>query len=223
MVSFGDSSDDEDPEERIARLRRMSLRMNPPDNELPGVIPVSLVLGRTANVVVALTSAQVFSTGISLSITARLRDSEGDHRLFQEVHGHSRGGDQEPQLLLGVGFADGRTATNLSGRLAHMLTESDDDSPLLVSGSGGGDERKVDVSFWLWPLPSQGDLTLVCAWPSRGIAETHTVLPAEAIATASAAVQELWPWQPPTEHEPPPPTAPTNLPDGWFKNSLGDR
>ena len=224
MVSVSSSSDDEDPEKRLARIRLRSLRMSPPDNELPGVVPISLVLGRTDEVVVALTAAQVYSTGVSLAVSVRLRHSEEGGGLFEQVHGHRRGRDAASPLLLGVGYADGRTATNIADRLSLLSLPSgsaNDDAPLLVSGSGGGDDRSVEVSFWLWPLPSEGDLTLVCAWPARGIAETHAVLSAAALASAAAAVQELWPWQPqpdhaPTEHAP----AAPELPDGWFKEAL---
>jgi hypothetical protein len=68
----------------------------------------------------------------------------------------------------------------------------------------------------LTPLPPPGDLTIVIAWPARDITESHTVIPAEAIAQGAANKVELWPWQGPEEHEPlemPELTLPEG---GWF-------
>ena len=43
---------------------------------------------------------------------------------------------------------------------------------------------------------------MVCAWPSRGITETQTRIPAQLIADATTRIVELWPWEH-LQHEPP--------------------
>jgi hypothetical protein len=116
-------------------------------------------------------------------------------------------------LLLGVEYDDGRTATTFGGRFGW---EHDDGSPVLNENGGGGGGHRYDMSYWLNPLPT-GDLTVVCAWPGQGIDETRTVIPGDAIATARAAVVELWPWEPEPEPETPPESPPVELPPGsWF-------
>jgi hypothetical protein len=220
-VPFLGGSPDENPEQRQERVRRMSVRMGPPDNELPGVVPVSRVLARTDDLVVALVDALVYSTGIQLQLVVSQR-GRSHLDLFQEVNGRGRAGRRSPSMLLGVAYPDGRTATNVSGRWDPFGRDPDDESPILVSRSGGGDDRSVEQSYWLWPVPSPGDLTVVCAWPDRQIAETRTVIPAEALARAHSATQQLWSWEPPrddTDEEPSPPPPP--LPDGWFKDVSG--
>jgi hypothetical protein len=223
MVSFSSAGSDGNADERRAAQRRMALRMSPPDNELPGVLPLSSVIGQSADLVVAVVAGLVYSTGVELRVIVRLRrgDAGDNGRLFDEVHGHGRHGSGTPALLIGVGYPDGRSATNLPGRRALFEPGADDDSPVLVPGSGGGDDRGVDVSLWLWPLPPPGDLTVVCAWPARGIAETRTVIATDALARAARGTTELWPWEPPPEHAEAEPPAPTDLPDGWFKAVAG--
>ena len=73
------------------------------------------------------------------------------------------------------------------------------------------------MRYWLTPLPPPGDLVVVCAWPARGLVETQTVIAADLIAAGADRIVELWPWEPPADHEPPPPSRGPDLPAGsWF-------
>jgi hypothetical protein len=211
------SSDDGDPHERALRMRRMMQRMHAPENEVPGIIPLSAVIARGPDLAVMLTHAAVYSTGVALGFLVRRSPSSPDDSLYEQVQGDHRRG--VPQLLIGLEYADGRRVTNLAGRQDPFQRADGDDSPLLSPGGGGGGSHSVDLSYWLWPRPTEGGLTIVCAWPSQGIAETRTVISAEAIAGAAVQNVELWPWEPPSE--PPEPAAPPlpELPDGWFRDA----
>jgi hypothetical protein len=57
---------DDEPQEY-----RQPVWMGPPDDVLPGVVPVELVLGRSDSTVVALTGLRAFPTGVSMSLAVR--------------------------------------------------------------------------------------------------------------------------------------------------------
>lgn len=75
-----------------------------------------------------------------------------------------------------------------------------------------------DGTYFLSPLPTLGDLTVVCSWPFA-IDETRTVVDARAIAEAGAAAIELWPYEAPSSEpfEPPAPVVPSG---GWFARAV---
>jgi hypothetical protein len=123
-------------------------------------------------------------------------------------------------FLLGVEFADGRTGSNVSGRIPFSARFGDDlgsDEILLVPGGGGGGGRSFDTTIWLSPLPPPGPVTLISAWPRVGMQETETMLDGAALAEAGAQAEVLWPWEPEPdpEDDDPDPSAPPELP-GWF-------
>ena len=47
-------------------------------------------------------------------------------------------------------------------------------------------------TIWLWPVPPPGDITVVCTWPDRQIAETRSVVPAAPLIRACADAAALW-------------------------------
>ena len=169
----------------------MQRRMGPPDNEVPGAIAFHAMLGRTDEFALALVGASAYSTGISISMEIRVRHSNpADDDLHDELYGHRRRGPSAGQLSIGFAYPDGRTATNVAARpYRELLRELDKpQQPMLVQQGGGGGGRTFGINMWLAPLPPPGDLTIVVAWPSRGIPETHTTIPAELMAAGVAAV-----------------------------------
>ena len=164
---------------------------------------------------------RVFSTGIQLDLMVRVRTEPAGalrYRLHELVGGFVPAEDTAGQrLLLGLEYADGRTATNLTGPAWWPAegAEPDPEHPTLMPVGGGGGDRSIDQSYWLTPLPPPGPLTFICAWSAFGIAESRTVIDLSGLAAAASAVQELWPWQPPDD-QPREPVRP-DLPAGsWF-------
>lgn len=182
---------------------------SPPENELPVALPVNLVLARTDDAAVALTRLQAYRAGLSFDLVVRLRPSSAlvrdDH--LNELLWHGRGGGA--RFLLGVGFADGRRATNVPG--------SGGDGVVLVSGGGSGGMSMVDQSWWLRPLPPEGPLTVAVRCDELGIEESLTELDGTAVRRAAEGVVTLWPWEPPPEEtlreQPLPPPVPVG---SWF-------
>jgi hypothetical protein len=201
--------------EQIHAIQR---KHNPPDNEVPGAVPFAAVLGRNGDVAVAIAGVQAYSSGLSFNLAVRLRreDRDNPRALPDAVFGSRFGsGRTDDALLLGVAYPDGRTASTIGG--GWPAADEADDRPVLTPGSGGGGSTSYDIRFWLNPLPSPGDLTIVCAWPTRGIAETRTVIEGDLIAAGIAAITELWPWEPDAAaDEPGPPPRPAVPPGSWF-------
>ncbi|WP_344691366.1 hypothetical protein [Blastococcus jejuensis] len=201
--------DGDDPEE-------FHRRMSAPENEIPVALPQNVVLGRTDDAVIALQRLSVYTTGIAFDLVVRLRPdaARADGRDLNELIWH--GGPGGGRFLLGVEFADGRRASNASGR--HGPGEGED--VVFVSGGGSGGQASVEQSWWLHPLPPDGPLRIVVRCPDLGISERSVVLDGAAIRAAVDDVVVLWPWAPPPEMDQREPPAPPDLPaDSWFAGS----
>ena len=51
---------------------------------------------------------------------------------------------------------------------------------------------RLETAYWLTPLPADGLLTLVCAWPEIGLPETQTDLILPDLAVRAAEAFPLW-------------------------------
>ena len=218
FMYFGHSLDEDAPTpEQIPNWRR---RMDPPENEVPGAVPWSAILGYSTDLAVALVGARAYSTGIQLEVAVRARQKSrrGSEDLYDEISGYPPVGVD--RLLLDVEYADGRVATNATNAAQDgwPYQEPPDDEPSLHPRSSSSSRRGIDVEFFLSPLPPAGPLAIVCAWPHRGIPETRTALDGAALTEAVKQIQVLWP----TEVEPPPePAPPPDVPrGGWFEAVL---
>jgi hypothetical protein len=59
--------------------------------------------------------------------------------------------------------------------------------------SSSTEERyRLEASYWVTPLPSDGLLTLVCAWPEIGLPEALTDVFLPDLAVQAAGAQALW-------------------------------
>jgi hypothetical protein len=224
-VQFASGHDPKDePDRSPEQMQAFHRRMGPPDNEVPGAIPFSAVIGRTDELAVAFTTAQVFTTGIEFKIAIRLRECDTSPQgLGSEVFGHHRRGPTEDMLLLGVAYPDGRSVSNI-GRGPFPDPATPEDVPMLTPRGGGGGGRTFEMGFWITPLPPPGDLTIVAAWASRGVAESRILIPAQDIAQGVAHNIELWPWQPLQEYDDEPPESPKPVlaADSWFAEHIED-
>jgi hypothetical protein len=210
----GDGSTPPSAEEQ----RAIQLRYNPPENEIPGVIAFSALLGRSDDAVVALVGARAYSAGIEFEIAVRLRryDDTNPSALNDAMYGGRRTGSTDKALLLGAEYPDGRRASSLSGP-SFSGFDLPTVEPTLSPGRGGGSATSQQMTFWLHPLPPPGDVILISAWPALEVPERQTVIAGDLIAAGFAAIVELWPWEPPVENAPvPPPRRPDLAPGSWF-------
>ena len=60
------------------------------------------------------------------------------------------------------------------------------------SSSGAEDRYRLETAYWLTPLPVDGLLSLVCAWPEIGLPETRTDIILPDLAVRAAEAFPLW-------------------------------
>lgn len=182
-----------------------------PDDVLPGVVPVELLLGRSETTVVLLTGLRAFPTGLGMSLGVRVRGRVQRRDLNSEVFDGPYSHDmdaawQAGRLKWGFELADGRRVTNVDpspyseqpNQDHHRPHRQDDwtwepDRPVLQGGGGGGGPRSVDRDYWLWPLPPAGQLRVVCQWLDQGIDTTVQHLDSEPFLAAALRSQPVWP------------------------------
>lgn len=172
----------------------------PPDSELGVTVPVRIVLASNPTTVIALTDCAAFSNGFEFRVAVRSRD-DIDHRLVGFGPPIPPGAKPPDGLFrITVRFADGGSAS--SGQpgpgVEYYLAKRDGlepdlpKGPLLLPRSGGGGGKRWDFHYWVWPLPPEGNLTLICEWPAGGISMTERELDGAAIRRAGESSTELW-------------------------------
>jgi hypothetical protein len=186
----------------------------PPDDVLPGVVPVELIIGQSESTVVMLTGMRAFPTGLGMRLVVRVRgrvhrrDLSGE--IFDGPYTHDMDADwQAGRLKWGFEFADGRRVTNvdppwppISDRVGwaswppgpdHVDRAGEPDRPVLVGGGGGGGDRSADRAYWLWPLPPAGPLRVACQWLEQGIEMSVQDLQTRPFLEAAARARPIWP------------------------------
>ncbi len=167
--------------------------MGPPPGWVGGWVPWHFVVMRNANVHAVLTDVQAFPTGVLFTLKAWFRPG---------AFGRDDGPPEPPLMmsmgtaggpLFGVGFADGRK-TALHQPFPGPGVEPD--GPVLTLFGGGGGGAQEQMAIWLWPLPPEGPLSFVMAWPRGGIEETTITVDAAELVSAADAAEELWPGEP---------------------------
>jgi hypothetical protein len=156
------------------------------------------LVARSQDAVLAVAVVRVYSTGFEFELAAVLRRAE--RRAFPPWHTHwrpERHDEEVPDDFIRVGlqFADCSKVTNLD----HLVPTSLDDEPsrpILMMGGGGGGGRRYDLTYWVWPLPPEGPVTLVVQCPARSIPQTRFQLDGTMIREAAGQALELWPGEP---------------------------
>jgi len=181
-------------------VRRPRPAWEQPDAVIPGSVPGELILIRTGQVAVAIGSIRAYPNGFEFTAHVRTRGADEDepvrHGPFDR---HARRGKETAGdvLRLGVLYADGRRTATTS----HWWPGEDADPGRLVlhPGGSGGNARRWDGGFWVYPLPPEGPVTFVASWLEYGVAETRAELDGSAIRAAAGRAVILWPEEPESE------------------------
>jgi hypothetical protein len=185
------------------RCRKASVIAEVARGTLPGIVPIEHVLAQTERVAVCVTRLAAYPTGFELDLLAMITPDEDD---FDPIlfHRHallrSRRVDELPPEILrfGVQFADGSRATNTG---AFQREQQRPTPPVMHQAGGHGGGGQWRHTYWVWPLPSPGSLTLVCEWPAMNIALTEYELDARLILDGAERAQVIFS----DEHLPDPP------------------
>jgi hypothetical protein len=167
-----------------------------------GVAVSDLLLGRSELASVFVDYVDAYPEGFELKIRAttslayRELSRPGD-RWAPDVFGEDEpraGGRGEllpPRLLrIGVQFADGRTATSITGHdrpVAGPVMRS-------LSGrrSGGPGASRFDQGYWIVPLPPPGPVSVVCEWPIVQIPVERREIDAQLILDAAERARAMF-------------------------------
>jgi hypothetical protein len=180
------------PPEPVRRPRPVWMH---PDAVIPGSVPAELVLIRTEHVAVAVGSVRAYPNGFDFTLHVRVRgEDETEPGWHDPLDRHGRRGRQAPDdvLRLGLMYADGRRAATTSGYWPHD-DETDPERLVLHPQGSGGNASRWDGDFWVHPLPPEGPVIFVAAWPKHGVAETRTELDSAVIREAGQRAVILWP------------------------------
>jgi hypothetical protein len=173
----------------------------PPEDVVPGVAPVELVLARTAERAIGLTGIRAYPNGFACTLHLRLREViPGEQSLFGMFGMFDMLGELDPAgelgdyyLRLGVGFADGRKATNLDRRRDVEDGPPPDPPALRLTRWEGYDILSQEVDLWVWGLPPPGPLAFVCQWPARRIPESRVKIDAALVLEVARRAEAIWP------------------------------
>lgn len=172
--------------------------------ELPAVVHIGQFLHRSPTMVMAVKSADVFSTGCSFDVSWTIRRGDQTDEEWADLNdvffrpgpGPRRGSGAASMLLFGVAFPDGSKSSTGAYPHGHFEGTEEPAPPVLLmrngGGSGGDDELSGSGALWLWPLPPAGKLQLVAGWKDFGLAECSIFLDGSRLRDAASGVQKFW-------------------------------
>ena len=183
---------------QTARFRRRQGLSRPPVNMLPATWPVAVLLSRTDEVAISVLGAHVYPSGMTLRFLLASRKQQDDPHALQALSLplRARGGLEPDNILrLGVRYSDGRSWSSLGqpDMLQTLEVDFDETTPRLVPMGGSGNGKTYEQGMYLTPLPPDGPLEFLCAWPRYSIPETSATIDATGIITAAENAVELWP------------------------------
>jgi hypothetical protein len=175
--------------------------IGPPNGELGWAVPLSLVVTRSEQAVVAIRQATAYSHGVVLDVVALGRGlSEPEaSRLMHEQHLAPDEEESSPGFLrVGVELAGGARASNLGTRRPPPIESADEpEGPVLMQIGGGGSSTgggaiELDHRYWLWPLPPPGSVRVYVEWPALGIEVSSAEIDADTLRDAAGRSQRVW-------------------------------
>lgn len=178
--------------------------VDPPAAEIGTVMPLGLVVARSANAVVVLPAVRAYSTGCLLLVDVASRQESLSAEDWWDLSRAGmwpfpfmfRGGPLPSRLMrFGVRYPDGTKATTVDRR-PHMARDAEPPpGPLLSYAPGGGGVRGAGHSsfgLWLWPLPPAEPIEFAVEWPVAGIGLTIAGLDGAAIVAAAGRTPRYW-------------------------------
>ena len=172
----------------------------PPDDEVGVAVAARMVLASQPRLFMAVTDCVAYSNGFTLGIAVRSKDEIrpdmmgfGPHR----EHGDDAG------IQVSIRFSDGRDSRGpgLGPNREVMAyykewSEGKDPpepvGPIIGQQGGGGGGHRWDFHYFIWPLPPDGQVTITCKWPGRGLQTAGKELNGTAIRAAGLKSKSVW-------------------------------
>ena len=182
-----------------------------PDDELVGVVVHSgLMLDRRKDVVAALRRITAFPTGLVLDavVLARGIHAQAAGRRQHVATAHRRAAATAQRDDEAAAQHDSEAAARREGTAAAERHHAAGDVLRLgittpageaqwldayaLSSSESEDRYRLEAAYWLAPLPIEGLLSLVCAWPEIGLPVTRSDIILPDLAVRAAQAVPLW-------------------------------
>jgi hypothetical protein len=190
---FSPSGEHERGDDPPTAPRSESIRDQPPLHEvLPKIVPNSMILASSGNARIALECVRCWPGGFSLDLAVFV-SGEGlgpDELMFFPRSFLTRRATSEARPRIGLLFSDGRRGANI-GHLRRAYQRGTDALTLAPDG-GRGSRTHISQSIYIRPLPPPGPLTLITAWPERGVPETRVSLDGTGIRSHGQEAISIW-------------------------------
>jgi hypothetical protein len=203
-MSFFPPSPDRPADSRDPNRKPTPRWFQRPELELPARVPLNEVLHLTNDLAVVLLDAEVFADGCYFRIEWKLRRGDKNDVEWEQISEQFMGGRwgraerQSGSILrFGVELSDGQRLIDVEGRLPW---DNDNAEPVVghslrfreEGGHGGEETLTHHGGLWLWPLPPEGNLTIVSEWAAFDIPQNTFQVDATALRAAAALARPLW-------------------------------
>ena len=141
------------PPPRPALQRRVPRPWDPPQTEVPGVVPINTLELQLQQAAIAITGMSAYSNGFEIFVTALIHPGRPGFGAETPDGGMLSNKPYQISLLL----SDGRTVTS-----SQPHGDSEPTGPILRLRGGGGTSHYRHSQLWAWPLPPGGPLEFVC-------------------------------------------------------------
>lgn len=185
----------DDPEHPSAS--QIPIWARPPRDEVPCSVGAELLLGVSARAAVYISRPASYANGLLFDMVAVEQTGVlSGQRFLEVVNSPITENEHLPSefLCLGVEFADGRRISNRKDTCSNDSIDSPPEIALTNLGAGNR-FRRYDYcryDWYLWPLPTIGDIVFSCEWPAFGIAESRATMSGGAVRKASIRAHGVW-------------------------------
>ena len=168
----------------------------PPPGLLGGVSTARVFLIRSNEVLLVAHRFLCFPTGAAFTVQLWLREppAPADIGHFSGLFPPPARMDEEG-FRFGVEYPDGSTWTDASLWERGRRRKGGDERPSppwMFHRGGGGGASSFAHDMWMWPLPGEGTLRFVVAWPRYNIDECSVALDTADLRRAAAEAETAW-------------------------------
>jgi hypothetical protein len=164
----------------------------PPRNVVGHPLPLTLLLAQTENLAIVITDVVAFPTGFVFTVIARRKIAlYGDAWMDAFRRDRERPEGSSSHLLqMAILLPDGSRLSSLAPTLPKLERPS---GPCLVPRGGPpGDSWSVGATFWIWPLPTSGNILFECDWPSQRVEKVAAHLETALLVESARNAVTLW-------------------------------
>jgi hypothetical protein len=174
--------------------------VGPPDDEVGVAVAARMVVASQPRLFIAVTDCVAYSNGFALGLAVRSKDEIPPHMMgfgpYRE-HGDDAG------IQVSIRFSDGRDSRgggpgpnralmDYYREWSEGMDPPEPVGPIIGQQGGGGGGQHWDFSYFIWPLPPDGPVTITCEWPARGLQTAGKDLNGTAIREAGLKSHSVW-------------------------------